>query len=44
MYLAQLGFLDGRAGYRMAMLMASYEYMIELLYRDKLLRARQGVK
>ena len=44
MYLGQLGFLDGSAGYRMAMLMASYEYMIELLYRDKLDKARHGIR
>ena len=38
MYLFRLGFLDGRAGWHMAMLMASYEYMISLLYREKLSR------
>lgn len=35
MYLARLGFLDGSAGWHLACLMANYEYMISLLYRDK---------
>jgi hypothetical protein len=35
MYLLRLGILDGRAGWDLAMLMASYEYMISLLYRQK---------
>lgn len=35
MYFCRFGFLDGSAGWRLAMLMASYEYMIGLLYRDK---------
>ncbi len=38
MYIARLGILDGRAGWHLAMLMASYEYMISQLYRDKLMR------
>lgn len=38
MYIIRLGILDGRAGWHLAWLMASYEYMISLLYRDKLLR------
>jgi glycosyltransferase involved in cell wall biosynthesis len=40
MYLIRLGFLDGQAGWHLARLMASYEYMISLLYRDKLCRER----
>lgn len=40
MYFVRFGFLDGRAGWRLAMLMASYEYMISLLYRDKLDRVK----
>lgn len=36
MYFARLGFLDGRAGWHLAQLMASYEYMINLLYQEKL--------
>lgn len=42
MYFIRLGFLDGRAGWDLAMLMASYEYMISLLYRDKLRAARKA--
>lgn len=42
MYLFRLGFLDGAAGWHLACLMASYEYMIKLLYRQKLQRAREG--
>jgi glycosyltransferase involved in cell wall biosynthesis len=38
MYLLRLGFLDGRAGWHQARLMATYEYMISLLYREKLTR------
>lgn len=41
MYVARFGFLDGRAGWRLAMLMASYEYMIGLLYREKLEAAKR---
>lgn len=40
MYVIRMGFLDGPAGWHLAMLMASYEYMISLLYRDKLNRLR----
>jgi len=36
MYILRLGFMDGRGGWHMARLMASYEYMISLMYRDKL--------
>lgn len=42
MYITRLGILDGRAGWHLARLMASYEYMISLLYEDKILRARFG--
>lgn len=41
MYVWKLGFLDGRAGWRLAWLMANYEYMISTLYADKLYAARQ---
>jgi glycosyltransferase involved in cell wall biosynthesis len=41
MYIARFGFLDGRAGYHLAWLMASYEYMISLMYHDKLLSTVQ---
>ncbi|HRK30561.1 MAG TPA: glycosyltransferase family 2 protein [Tepidisphaeraceae bacterium] len=42
MFVLRLGFLDGRPGWHMARLMMSYEYMISLLYRDKLVRATQA--
>jgi glycosyltransferase involved in cell wall biosynthesis len=42
MFLFRMGFLDGRAGWHLAMLMANYEFMITLLYREKLRMARQG--
>ncbi len=44
MYVVRLGVLDGRAGLRLAALNACYEYMIGLLYREKLanLRAAQA--
>jgi glycosyltransferase involved in cell wall biosynthesis len=42
MYFIRLGILDGAAGWHLAMLMATYEYMITLFYRDKLDRARTG--
>ena len=35
MYVVRLGFLDGRAGWSLAWLMASYEYMIGLLDKQK---------
>ncbi len=41
MYLVRLGILDGRPGWSLASLMANYEYMISLLYREKLQRALQ---
>lgn len=44
MYFVRLGILDGRPGFHLAMLMASYEYIISLLYRDKLKSNRQGQK
>jgi hypothetical protein len=42
MYIVRFGFLDGRAGWHLARLMSSYEYMIGLLFEDKMLRARFG--
>ena len=44
MYIVRLGFLDGRVGWHLASLMASYEYMISLLYRDKLVRVKGDPK
>ncbi|HRP63858.1 MAG TPA: glycosyltransferase family 2 protein [Phycisphaerales bacterium] len=44
MYFLRMGFLDGRAGFHLAQLMASYEYMISLLYRDKMTRLRDEQK
>jgi glycosyltransferase involved in cell wall biosynthesis len=38
MYVFRFGFLDGKPGWHLAELMACYEYMITLLYKDKLLR------
>jgi hypothetical protein len=43
MYFVRLGFLDGRAGWHLARLMACYEYMIGLLYKEKGLRGRAAV-
>lgn len=43
MYFLRLGVLDGAAGLHMAMMMTAYEYMIELLYRDKLSRIEAGL-
>lgn len=42
MYFVRLGFLDGAGGWQLARLMSTYEYMITLFYRDKLLRSREG--
>lgn len=42
MYFLRLGFLDGSAGWHLASLMASYEYMIKLMYEEKLQRIREG--
>lgn len=44
MYILRLGILDMRPGFHLALLMASYEYMIGLLYYDKLLRLRESDK
>ncbi len=38
MYFVRFGFLDGRAGLRLAALTACYEYQIGLLFREKHLR------
>jgi hypothetical protein len=42
MYVVRFGILDGRQGWHLARLMASYEYTIGLLHEDKLLRERFG--
>ncbi len=42
MYCLRLGFLDGLAGWHLAWLMANYEYMIGLLYAEKLSQLRQS--
>jgi glycosyltransferase involved in cell wall biosynthesis len=42
MYVLTLGVLDREAGLHMAAMMTTYEYMIELLYRDKLAREKSG--
>lgn len=42
MYVIQRGFLDGAAGWQLAHLMTSYEYMISLLYWDKLSRHKDA--
>jgi len=39
MYVNRLGFLDGLPGWHLAGLMASYEYMISLMYHDKIISA-----
>jgi glycosyltransferase involved in cell wall biosynthesis len=39
MYVARMGFLDGAAGWHLARLMSSYEYMISRMYDQKLLQA-----
>lgn len=44
MYFVRLGILDGRAGLRLAALTACYEYMIGLLYREKLAQWRERQK
>jgi hypothetical protein len=36
MYICRLGFMDGAAGWHVALLMACYEYMISQLYAEKL--------
>lgn len=40
MYICRLGFLDGAAGWHLANLMGTYEYMIKLMYLEKLERQR----
>lgn len=42
MYFFRFGFMDGEPGWHLARLMASYEYEIGLLYREKLRNARGG--
>jgi glycosyltransferase involved in cell wall biosynthesis len=44
MYFFRFGFLDGLAGWHLARLMACYEYMIGLLYRDKLIKRKAEQK
>jgi glycosyltransferase involved in cell wall biosynthesis len=41
MYLFRLGFLDGVPGWHLACLMANYEHMITLLYKDKIQQTRR---
>ncbi|MCX5661674.1 MAG: glycosyltransferase family 2 protein [Planctomycetota bacterium] len=41
-YLYKRGFLDGKAGWHLAQLMFSYEYMIGLMYEQKLRDHRRG--
>jgi glycosyltransferase involved in cell wall biosynthesis len=42
MYIFRLGFLDGGPGWHLACLMASYEYMISLLYSEKRQLMKEG--
>jgi len=42
MYVLRLGILDGRVGLHLAILMSQYEYMIGLLYREKVSAIRTG--
>ncbi len=42
MYVLRLGILDGRIGLHLAILMSQYEYMISLLYREKVSAIRAG--
>jgi glycosyltransferase involved in cell wall biosynthesis len=44
MYFARLGIFDGRAGWNLALLMASYEFMITLLVEEKLQRAQMQLQ
>lgn len=44
MYMLKLGFMDGKPGWHLASLMASYEYMISLLYKDKMANVRAKQK
>src|SRR6202012_4771840 len=42
MYVAKLGFLDGRAGWHLCLFISCYEYFIRLKYRE--LRDRRGAR
>jgi len=42
MYFIRLGVLDAVPGMHLALFMSAYEYMIELMYRDKLARIESG--
>ena len=42
LFVLRLGFLDGRAGWHLARLTSCYDYMVGLLYRDKLMRATES--
>lgn len=42
MYVFRLGILDGRVGLHLAILMSQYEYMISLLYREKVRAIKSG--
>ena len=44
MFIFRFGFLDGKPGWHLAELMACYEYMITLLYKDKLIKAAEEEK
>lgn len=44
MYIFRLGILDGRPGLSLANLMANYEYMISLLYHDKIVQLKEQEK
>jgi len=46
MYIWKMGFLDGVRGYRLARVMTTYEYMITLLYHERLLaeQRRRGMR
>jgi len=43
-YFFRFGFLDGRPGWHLAVLAACYEYMISMIYREKLHRVVQAEK
>ncbi len=42
MFILKLGFLDGRAGWHLASLMSTYEYMTLLMYREKMQKHLSG--
>ena len=44
MYFFRFGFMDGLPGWHLARLMACYEYMIGLLYKEKLQRAEEAAR